>query len=585
VNLSLKSEIRNPKPERNPKSEARNVNSSGSPLDCFGFRTSDFLRISGFGLRILTLLALSTSVAAPPSRVTFEDVTAKAGLNFKHTIGASELTSLVQATGVGCAFLDYDNDGFLDIYLVNGGCLPGLGDSGTHNAAFPQAAGDRLYHNRGDGTFEDVTEKAGILPGGYGIGVLVGDYDNDGYPDIYVMQYGTNRLYHNNGNGTFTEVAQQAGVAETGFSVGACFLDYDNDGYLDLFVGKYVAYDDDYNRKHAKPNDFPGPLAFPPTVSQLYRNLGNGKFTNVTASAGIKSPGRAMGVGSFDYDDDGWPDIFVSNDAMENHLWHNQGNGTFKEVALLAGVALGAMGEVTGAMAVETGDVNGDGRIDLYVPDFRQSCLFLNQGQGFFDNQTLAAGIAKVVGDHIQWGAVLADFDNDGALDLYVSRGDANSLTGYPAKLLLNDGKARFTDVSASAGPWFRQARLGRGVARGDFDNDGRVDLLVANLNESPVLLRNTSSLPDRHWLLVKLVGHTSNRDGIGARLRCVLGNKTLVRERVSGGSYCCSHDPRVHFGLGAATVVPELEIRWPSRKLQTLTNVKADQILTVHEP
>jgi hypothetical protein len=581
----LKSEIRYPKPERNPKFEARNANNPGSPFDCFGFRTSDFLRISGFGLRILTLLALSTSAAAPPSRVTFEDVTAKAGLNFKHTIGASELTSLVQATGVGCAFLDYDNDGFLDIYLVNGGCLPGLGDLRTNNAAAPRVAGDRLYHNRGDGTFEDVTGKAGILPGGYGIGVLVGDYDNEGYPDIYVMQYGTNRLYHNNGNGTFTEVAQQAGVAETGFSVGACFLDYDNDGWLDLFVGKYVAYDDEYNRKHAKPNDFPGPLAFPPTVSQLYRNLGNGKFTNVTASAGIKSPGRAMGVGSFDYDDDGWPDIFVSNDAMENHLWHNQGSGTFKEVALLAGVALGAMGEVTGAMAVETGDVNGDGRIDLYVPDFRQSCLYLNQGKGFFDNQTLAAGITTVVGDHIQWGAVLADFDNDGALDLYVSRGDANSLTGYSDKLLLNDGKAHFTDVSAVAGPWFQQARLGRGVARGDFNNDGRLDLLVANLNDSPVLLRNTSSLPGRHWLMVKLVGHTSNRDGIGARLRCTLGDKTLVRERVSAGSYCCSHDPRVHFGLGEATVVPELEIRWPSRKLQTLTNVKADQILTVHEP
>ena len=486
----------------------------------------------------------------------------------------------MQATGVGCAFLDYDNDGFQDIYLVHGGRLHGQGDPGPNSTD-----ADRLYHNRGDGTFEDVTRKADILEGGHGIGSLVGDYDNDGFPDIYVMQYGTNRLYHNNGNGTFTEVARDAGVAETGFSVGACFLDYDNDGWLDLFVGKYVLYGDEYSRKHARPNDFPGPLAFPPTVSQLYRNLGNGKFTNVTASAGIKSPGRAMGAGSFDYDDDGRPDIFVSNDAMENHLWHNQGDGSFKEAALLAGVALGAMGEVTGAMAVETGDVNGDGRVDLYVPDFRQSCLYLNQGNGFFGTQTLAAGITKVVGDHIQWGAALADFDNDGTLDLYVSRGDANSLAGYPDKLLLNDGKARFADISATAGPWFQQARLGRGVARGDFDNDGRVDLLVANLNDSPVLLRNTSSLPGRHWLTVKLVGHTSNRDGVGARLRCLLGDRTLVRERVSAGSYCCSHDPRVHFGLGDASLVPELEIRWPSRKVQKLSQVRADQILTVHEP
>jgi len=532
----------------------------------------------------LALVPGAGAANPPVVRVTFDDITAKAGITFKHTMGASELTSLVESTGVGCAFLDYDNDGWLDIYLVNGGVLSGLGETGTNNATAPTRCSDRLYHNRGDGTFEDVTEKAGILPGGYGIGVVVGDYDNDGYPDIYETEYGTNRLYHNNGNGTFTECAKEAGVAETGFSVGAVFLDYDNDGKLDLFVGKYVQYDDEYNRKHGKANDFPGPLAYPATVSQLYRNLGNGKFTNVTTAAGIKIPGRAMGVGSFDYDDDGWPDIFVSNDAMENHLWHNRGDGTFKEEALMAGVALGAMGEVTGAMAVETGDVNGDGRIDLYVPDFQQSCLYINMGKGFFDNQTMISGITKVVGNHIQWGAVLADFDNDGALDLYVSRGDANSLTGYPDKLLLNDGKARFTEVSGSAGPWFQQARMGRGVARGDFDNDGTMDLLVANLNDSPVLLRNTSSLPGRHWLMLKLVGHTSNRDGIGARVRCILGDKILVRERVSAGSYCCSHDPRIHFGLGEVTVVPEIEIRWPSRKVQKLTNVKADQILTVDE-
>jgi hypothetical protein len=332
-------------------------------------------------------------------------------------------------------------------------------------------------------------------------------------------------------------------------------------------------------------NNFPGPLAYPPTLSQLYRNEGNGRFTNVTASAGIKAAGRAMGVGSFDYDEDGWPDVFVSNDAMENHLWHNLRNGAFKEEALMASVALGGMGEVTGAMAVETGDVNGDGRLDLYVPDFQQSCLYVNTGKGYFDTPTLSAGISKVVGDRIQWGAALADFDLDGDLDLYVSRGDANSLAGYEDKLLLNDGTARFTDVSGAAGPWFKQARLGRGVARGDFDNDGRIDLLVANLNDSPVLLRNTSNLPGRHWLMLKLAGKASNRDGLGARVRCSVGATAQVRERVSAGSYCCSHDPRLHFGLGAATVVSEIEIRWPSRKVQKLTNVKADQILTVHEP
>jgi hypothetical protein len=236
-------------------------------------------------------------------------------------------------------------------------------------------------------------------------------------------------------------------------------------------------------------------------------------------------------------------------------------------------------------MATETGDVNGDGHVDLYVPDFTQSCLYINLGKGFFDNQTLSAGITRAVGDHIQWGAALADFDLDGDLDLYVSRGDANSLTGYEDRLLLNDGRARFTDVSSSAGPWFQEKRLGRGAIRGDFDNDGRIDLLVANLNGAPCLLRNTSSLPGRHWLTLRLVGQASNRDAIGARVRCVLGERVAVRERVSGGSYCSSHDPRIHLGLGEIAVVSEIEIRWPSGRVQRLTKVKADQILTVQEP
>jgi hypothetical protein len=522
--------------------------------------------------------------AAVIPAIRFTDVTGPAGLNFRHRIGDTNLDSLVESTGIGCAFLDYDNDGWMDLYLIGGGYVAGLSDPTPPSDAI-HAATDRLFRNRGNGTFEDVTARAGILAGGYGIGVLAGDYDNDGATDLYVTQYGTNRLYHNQGNRTFTECALAAGVAETGFSVGACFLDYDCDGRLDLFVGKYVDYDPIYNRHHAQPNHFPGPLAFPPTLSQLYRNLGQGRFTKVTRAAGILSPGRAMGVGSFDYNEDGWPDVFVSNDAMENHLLQNRRNGTFEEVGLSAGVALGAMGEVTSAMAVETGDVNGDGHPDLYVPDFQQSCLYLNAGKGFFDTRTLPSGIAKVVGDRIQWGAVLADFDLDRDLDLYVSRGDANSMAGYPDRVLANDGGARFTDVSGAAGPWFGQAQLGRGVARGDFDNDGRIDLLVAHLNAAPVLLRNVSEVAGHHWLMLRLVGHGSNRDAVGARLRFILGNQVLVRERVSAGSYCCSHDPRVHCGLGPHPLVPRLEVRWPNGRIQVLTDIKADQILTVHEP
>ncbi|MBM3880904.1 MAG: CRTAC1 family protein [Verrucomicrobia bacterium] len=536
------------------------------------------------------LLASDTEVQADDAkavggRIVFEDVTARAGLAFQHTIGDRALSSLVEATGVGCAFLDYDRDGWLDIFLVNGVALPGLSDPEPAEAETLQAATSRLFRNQGDGTFEDTTQRAGIRPGGYGMAALVGDYDNDGFPDLYVTQYGANRLYHNRGDGSFAEVAADRGVATGGFSVGACFLDHDRDGHLDLFVGQYVEYDDAYNRKHGRMDNFPGPLAYPPTLSQLYRNLGNGRFTDATSAAGIEVRGRAMGVGSFDYDADGWPDIFVSNDAMENHLFRNQGNGAFKEAALLTGVALGAMGEATGAMAVESGDVNGDGLIDFYVPDFTSSCLYVNLGQRFFDNQTLRSGIGRAVGDHIQWGAALADFDLDGDLDLYVSRGDANSLAGYPDRVLENDGQARFTDVSSAAGPWFTQGLVGRGVARGDYDNDGRVDLLVANLNGAPALLQNISPSQDRHWLGLELVGRTSNRDGIGARVRCRLGDRVLLRERVSGGSYCSSHDPRLHFGLGDAGTVTELEVHWPSGKIQRLGPVRADQTLTLREP
>ena len=530
---------------------------------------------------------LADSRAESPARVTFEEVATRAGIVFKHTIGDDQMSSLVESTGVGCAFLDYNNDGWLDVYLANGVHLPDLSDPKVPEVRALESATDRLFRSRGDGTFEDVTGRAGILPGGYGIGVLVGDYDNDGDSDVYVTQYGVNRLYRNNGDGTFKEAAKQAGVADSRFSVGATFLDYDLDGDLDLFVGNYVEFDADYNRKHGKVDDFPGPLSFKALPDQLYRNQGDGTFTNVTRQVGLTSPdGRAMGVGSFDYDRDGRPDVFVANDAMENHLYQNRPDNTFKEVGIFAGVALGGGGDATGAMAVESGDVNGDGRIDFYVPDFTSSCLYINAGKGFFDDHAVLSGIAKSCRRHVKWGAALADFDHDRDLDLYVVMGDANSLGAHPDHLLVNDGKARFTDVSDSAGPWFQTERVGRGVARGDFDNDGRLDLLVASLNDAPALLRNTTATGhDRHWLILKLVGTKSNRDGIGARVTCSLGEHKIVREVVSGGSYCCSHDYRVHLGLGNASTVPLIEIRWPSGTVQKLENIKADQILTVREP
>ncbi|MCP5518457.1 MAG: CRTAC1 family protein [Verrucomicrobiales bacterium] len=534
--------------------------------------------------RGLESLALALALPAAGA-VVFEDVTRAAGLDFRHTIGDAHLHSLVEASGVGCAFLDYDNDGWLDIYLVNACPLPGLSQESETGGASAEPPTDRLYHNRGNGTFEDVTAQAGILAGGYGIGVTVGDYDNDGFPDLHITHYGPNRLYHNQGDGTFREIAESAGVAGSEFSTGACFADFDGDGWLDLFVGSYVDYSEEYNRRHGKVDAFPGPLAYPATVSRLYRNRGDGTFENAGGAAGITRPGRAMGVGAFDYDEDGRPDVFVSNDAMVNHLYHNEGGGRFVEGALLAGVGLGDVGQSTGAMAVETGDLNADGRLDLFVPDFTRSCLYLNLGGGFFDCQTDRAGVAQVVGGHIQWGAALADFDLDGDLDMYVSRGDANSLAGYPDCLLINNGAGHFTDGSKTGGSWFEEQRSGRGVVRGDFDNDGRIDLLITNLNDSPALLRNVTPRDGHHWLTLRLSDPSGNRDALGARVFWEVDGRQVFREHVSGGSYCSSHDPRIHLGLGEARGLARLAVRWPGGRVTELTDVAADRFLSLAAP
>lgn len=534
--------------------------------------------------------ALSGAGSASEPAIRFEDITERAGITFVNTIGDGGMSSLVESTGMGCGLLDYDNDGWLDIYLVNGTFVEGMSNGEDPEAERAKSASDRLYRNLGRGDevrFEDVTEKAGILPGGYGIGVLTGDYDNDGHVDIYVPQFGPNRLYRNRGDGTFEEVAAQAGVADPRFSVGCAYLDYDLDGDLDLFVGNYVEFDIAYNQRHGKVNDFVGPLSFPPEPDQLYRNNGDGTFTNVTESAGLNERlGRAMGVGSFDFDGDGWPDIFVANDAMENHLYRNRKDGTFEEAASLAGVAFGGSGEATGAMAVEFGDVTGDGRIDIYVPDFTTSCLYINLGGGFFEDQSVFSGIARACRAHIKWGTAMGDFDHDGDLDLYVVMGDANGLIPYEDRLLANHGKGQFRDVSATGGKWFEEKRVGRGVARGDVDNDGDLDLLVENLNAPPALLLNTTSTKTRHWLMLKLVGRSSNRDAVGARVECELSETaTLVHEVCSAGSYVSSHDRRVHFGLGDVDRVSRVTVRWPSGRTQTLVDVKADRMLTIEEP
>jgi hypothetical protein len=548
------------------------------------------LRCAATIAAVLIGLAPVAAVASGPHSgpaVSLTDVTVESGIDFVETIGDDKMTNIVEATGVGCGFLDYDGDGWLDVYLVNGCWRAGLSDPELEAPIRAKlgSATDRLYRNRGDGTFADVTAGAGLARAGYGMGVVAADYDGDGDADLYVTNYGPNFLYRNNGDGTFTDVAPEAGVEAAQFSVGAVFFDYDRDGRLDLYVGNYVEYDPDYDHYYA-PDGFPGPLAYTGQQDRLFRGNADGTFTDVTDASGItvQPLGRAMGVGAFDYDSDGRLDVFVSNDAMENFLLRNRGDGRFENLALVAGVAFGESGEATAAMAVEVADYDGDGLLDAFVPDMRFSCLYRNGGGGFFDEVSAISGIAAACGQYISWGGVFADFDLDGNLDLYISNGDAHHLEAHEDLLFVGDGRGRFTDVSESAGTWAAQKLVSRGAAGGDFDNDGDVDLLVSSLNDRPVLLRNDTPRRGRHWLGVRLVGGAANRDAVGATVRITAGGRTVIRHRTSGGSYLSQHDSRLHFGIGGHEAVDRLEVIWPDGARRTMTGVPANRYVTIHQ-
>ncbi len=536
---------------------------------------------------VVAMIGAPSVGGTPDPPISFTDVTVASGIDFIETIGDDAMSNIVESAGVGCGFLDYDSDGWLDIFLVNGRWLEGLSDPtlDPEQRRKLASATNRLYRNRGDATFEDVTVRAGLAHPAYGMGVVVADYDGDGDADIYVTNYGPNRLYRNNGDGTFTDVARQAGVDDKGFGVGAIFFDYNRDGWLDLYVGNYLVYDPDYRLYYA-PDAFPGPLDYNGQQDELYRNNGDGTFTDVTRSSGIniQPTGRAMGVGGVDYDDDGFPDVFVSNDAMENFLFRNKGDGTFDNRALASGVAFGQHGDATAAMGVEIGDYDNDGRFDVFVPDMAFSCLYRNVGRGLFDDQAAKCGIAQVVGQYTGWGAVFADYNLDGRLDLYVSTGDAHHLEASEDALLLGSESGRFVDVSESAGECMAQKQVGRGAAGGDFDNDGDIDVLVTNLNDRPALLRNDTPRGNRHWLTVSLVGQPPNRDAIGAVARMEVGALRQMRQRMSGGSYLSQHDPRLHFGLGDHAKVDRLEVTWPDGSKSIMQDVRPDQLLTVRQ-
>lgn len=509
------------------------------------------------------------------------DVTLQAGITFVHSLGDDDMDNLVESNAAGCAFFDYDGDGDLDAYLLNGTYLDGI--SHVRGRVNKGKLVNELYRNNGDGSFTNVTAEAGVGHQGYGMAVTVADYDNDGDRDIFVANWGPNVFYRNNGDGTFTDITREAGLENDLCGIGSTFLDYDLDGYLDLYVGNYVEYDPDYRYFYAAQR-FPGPLSYHGQPDVLYRNNGDGTFTDVTQEAGVYNPdGRAMGVTSGDIDDDGDWDIYVPNDGMENYLYQNNGDGTFTDIALITGTRFSQSGEATSAMSAEFADIDQDGFVDIIVPDISYSCIYKNSGAGYFEEMSARMGLATASGQYASWSGNFFDFDHDGYGDLFISNGHPHRLIGMEDLLLINDQGRRFVNVSHLLGPDFQEKYVSRGAAAGDYDDDGDIDLLVMNVNARPRLLRNDGG-NRRHWMMINLIGTESNRDAIGSRIRLTVGDRTQYRWRVSSSGYLSQGDYRVHFGLGDHSRVDRIEIRWPSGKISILEDIEANQVITVTE-
>jgi hypothetical protein len=535
-------------------------------------------------LRLLIPAFVLAAAAAPPgSPIRFEDVTAASGVHFTHSFGAEKLGSLVESTGGGCVWLDYDNDGLPDLYVVSG--IPN--EPGVHPYPLrkPPAtpAHNHLFHNDGHGHFTDVTERAGVAANIFSMGAIAADYDNDGFVDLFVNGYNHAILYRNRGDGTFEDVTEKAGLHIPRWSIGSAWLDYDRDGCVDLFVGRYVKFDPAYRAYYAADN-YPGPLDYEPDSNLLFHNNCNGTFTDVSEKSGIAAfKSRAMGVTAADFDLDGFPDIYVANDKTENFLFHNLHNGTFQEMALPAGVAYGQSGENTSAMGPVFLDFDYDGKVDLWVSDSKYNRLLKNVGQLKFEDVTERAGISQLAAQYTSWGTGAYDFDNDGLDDIFIVHGGLIHMIPQEDSVFRNLGGWKFEDVSRAAGPYFNDKTVGRGACFADYDNDGKIDVLIMNLGGPARLLHNTSP-GTNHWITVKLVGHKSNRDGIGAQVEVVAGGRHQQRERTGSSGYLSQDDGRVHFGLGTASRIDKLIVTWPSGTVQTLTHVAADQILTVEE-
>ena len=567
---------------------------------------SVFRSIFWLGLCTVNVASVSQPTKTPPppkSVAAFSDITEKSGINFTGIASHTPHKYLIETMGSGVATFDYDNDGLLDIFFVNGAQLSDPTPKGT----IPKKSGpqdwNRLYHQKKDGTFEDVTEKAGLQGVGYGMGVAVGDYDNDGFEDLYVTSYGGNHLYHNNGNGTFTDVTLTSGTSGPtapgeSWYTSAAWVDLDNDGKLDLMVLRYVLwdFDDAYCGEHREGyRNYCHPDLFPTISALVFHNDGNGHFTEVSKKLGLDVPGKGLGIAINDFDQDGKVDIAVANDSMFEFLYHNKGDGTFEEVGLAAEVAVNENGKTYAGMGIDFQDYDNDGLPDLVITDLAHEryALYRNSGDGSFANATYVSGIGRFTSLHSGWGIHFFDYDNDGLKDILVAQGhDVDNVElnfpqihyREPMLLLRNVGKGVFSDVSEAAGDAFQQAWVSRGLALGDLDNDGRVDAVVATNGGTAHILHNDTANTN-HWLTLYLVGHTSNRDAIGAQIKLTTAHGTQSLMVTTAGSYLSSSDKRAHFGLGSDATATKIEIRWPSGITQTLTNIAADQLLRIEEP